>query len=181
MLLFAAIVAGALFGLIRTNAFAVPCVEETQYYCIAWHEKTDDPNVRVLVLDHMVQSYNNMVDPLELGYGYERIYAEVAQPVLVGVESPRSLFIGGGGYTFPRWMQTKYPQGNSDVLEIDREVSSVAYRDLGISPDLDISTYSVDARVFLVRNPPDRRIRHRFWRRLSQFCRSVSPDDVGVQ
>ena len=154
VLLFAAIVAGALFGLIRTNAFAVPCVEETQYYCIAWHEKTDDPNVRVLVLDHMVQSYNNMVDPLELGYGYERIYAEVVQPVLVGVESPRSLFIGGGGYTFPRWMQTKYPQGNSDVLEIDREVTSVAYRDLGIGPDLDISTYAVDARVFFVRNRP---------------------------
>ncbi len=154
VVLLAVIVAGALFGLIRGNAFAVPCVEETQYYCISWYNEKDDPDVRVLILDHMVQSYNNMVDPLELGYGYERVYAEVIQPGLVDVESPRSLFIGGGGYTFPRWMQTMYPQGSSDVLEIDREVFEVAYRDLGISPDLDISTYAVDARLFLVGNRP---------------------------
>ena len=154
LILLAIITAGALFGLIRSNAFAVPCVEETQYYCITWYNEKDDPDVRVLILDHMVQSYNNMVDPLELGYGYERVYAEVIQPGLVEVESPRSLFIGGGGYTFPRWMQTMYPQGSSDVLEIDREVFEVAYRDLGISPDLDISTYAVDARLFLVRNRP---------------------------
>ncbi len=154
VILLAVIVAGALFGLRQGNAFAVPCVEESQYYCILWYDEKDDPNVRVLILDHMVQSYNNMVDPLELGYGYERVYAEVIQPGLVDVDSPRSLFIGGGGYTFPRWMQTMYPQGSSDVLEIDREVYEVAYRDLGISPDLDISTYAVDARLFLFLNRP---------------------------
>ena len=79
VILFATIGGGALFGLVRTNAFAVPCVEETQYYCITWYDQKGDPNVRVLVLDHMVQSYNNMVDPLELGYGYERVYAEIGR------------------------------------------------------------------------------------------------------
>lgn len=152
--LLAALTAGALTALTLTDAFAVPCVEESQYYCIYWYDQVDDPDVRVVILDHMVQSYNNMVDPLKLGYGYEQVYAEVIQPALRENAAPRSLFIGGGGYTFPRWMQEMYPDGSSDVLEIDREVFKVAYRDLGISREFDISTYAVDARVFLVRNRP---------------------------
>ena len=45
--------------------------------------------------------------------------------------------------------------GSSDVLEIDPQVYRVAYTDLGIDPDLDISTYAVDARMFFTRNVPE--------------------------
>jgi spermidine synthase len=153
-----AVVVAASLILFYTDSFESRCTYESQYYCIKWDNRDPhrefDPSVRRLVLDGLVQSYNND-DPLKLGYGYERVYAEVVQSITVDQPAPRSLFIGGGGYTFPRWMQVMYPAGSSDVLEIDPQVFRVAYTDLGIDPDLDISTYAVDARVFFTRNIPE--------------------------
>lgn len=153
-----AVVVVASLVLFYTDSFESRCTYESQYYCIRWDHRDPqrefDPSVRRLVLDGLVQSYNND-DPLKLGYGYERVYAEVVQSITVDQPAPRSLFIGGGGYTFPRWMQVMYPAGSSDVLEIDPQVFRVAYTDLGIDPDLDINTYAVDARVFFTRNVPE--------------------------
>ena len=149
-----ALLVGSWFGIRRVDALSSPCSEETQYYCIVWYPQANNPDVRVLALDHMVQSYNHMKDPLELGYGYEKVYAEVILPHIRRLTAPRSLFIGGGGFTFPRWMQVMRPEGRSDVLEIDPEVFKTAYQNLGIDPALAISTYTVDARLFLNRNNP---------------------------
>ncbi len=153
-----AVVIAASLTLFYTDSFNSTCDYESQYYCIRWDNRDPhgeiDLSVRRLVLDGLVQSYNND-DPLKLGYGYERVYAEVVQSITVDQPAPRSLFIGGGGYTFPRWMQVMYSAGSSDVLEIDPQVYRVAYTDLGIDPDLDISTYAVDARMFFTRNVPE--------------------------
>ena len=152
------LVVAAYLALLYTGSFQSSCDYESQYYCIAWDNRgpgrVADTSVRRLILDGMVHSYNND-DPLKLGYGYERVYADVVQHITVDQPAPRSLFIGGGGYTFPRWMQVMYPQGRSDVLEIDPQVFRVAYNDLGIDPDLDIHTYTVDARLFFERNIPE--------------------------
>ncbi len=154
-----AVVITASVALLYTGSFESTCDYESQYYCIRWDNRDPhrefDPTVRRLILDGMIHSYNND-DPLKLGVGYERVYAEVVQHITLAQPAPRSLFIGGGGYTFPRWMQVMYPAGRSDVLEIDPQVFRVAYTDLGIDPDLDISTYAIDARVFFTRNIPER-------------------------
>ena len=153
-----ALVSVASIALVYAGSFDSACDYESQYYCIRWDNRDPhrefDPSVRRLVLDGLVQSYNND-DPLKLGYGYERVYADVVQHITVDQPAPRSLFIGGGGYTFPRWMQVLYPAGRSDVLEIDPQVFRVAYNDLGIDPDLNIHTYTVDARLYFTRNVPE--------------------------
>ncbi|MDP6348502.1 MAG: fused MFS/spermidine synthase [Chloroflexota bacterium] len=153
-----AVVIGGSVLLLNTGAFKPPCDYESQYYCISWDNRgpgrVPDPTVRRLILDGMVHSYNSD-DPLKLGYGYERVYADVVQQITRLERAPKSLFIGGGGYTFPRWMQVMYPDGRSDVLEIDPEVFRVAYQDLGIDPALNIHTYTVDARLFFDRNVPE--------------------------
>jgi spermidine synthase len=60
-----------------------------------------------------------------------------------------ALFIGGGGYTFPRYLEAILPASNLTVAEIDPAVTEVAHEMLGLRRDTAIQTYNVDARIFL--------------------------------
>src|SRR5438552_2743305 len=84
--------------------FAAPCVHESSYYCIRISSATlDGVPVRSLVLDHLVHSYVALDNPTFIGYGYERVYNEVTEWHLQDKKQFSSLFIGGGGYTFPKY------------------------------------------------------------------------------
>jgi spermidine synthase len=61
-----------------------------------------------------------------------------------------ALFVGGGGYTFPRYMEKRYPRAEIAVVEIDPVVSEVAYEDLGVPRDSKIRSYNDDARWFIM-------------------------------
>ncbi len=104
----------------------------------------------MLILDHLIHSYVYPDDPTKLGYGYEKTFTEIAQYVMRDNSAPRILHLGGGGYTFSRYMATLYPRSINEVVEIDPEVTRVAYSELGLSPELNIQTYNQDARLFLV-------------------------------
>ncbi|GAB4516557.1 MAG: hypothetical protein Kow0047_28470 [Anaerolineae bacterium] len=134
-----------------------PCLRESQYYCIKVRDETldDGSQVKVLILDRLVHSYTSPEDPTKLVYGYEKVYAEVAQ--YVGEQRPnlRALFIGGGGYTFPRFLEAIYPESQLDVVEIDPEVTAIAREMLGLSPQSRIRVFHQDARQFLLEAPPD--------------------------
>ncbi len=129
-----------------------PCIIESNYYCIYVYEtKLDDGRpVQALVLDHLIHSYNSLDDPSSLGYGYERIYAEVTDYLSQTKKGLRSLSIGGGGYTFPRYMEAVYPDSSIDVAEIDPAVTRIAHERLGLSPDTRIRTFNGDARAFFI-------------------------------
>ena len=59
-----------------------------------------------------------------------------------------SLSIGGGGFTFPRYVDATHPGGLNTVLELDPAVVDVAEDELGLDPiTLDIRTG--DARMTL--------------------------------
>jgi len=137
------------------------CTLETNYFCIKVQETTRNGKpVRILILDRLVHSYSSLDDPTQLVYGYEQIYAEAtayAQRKVSG-ETQRTiplsaLFIGGGGYTFPRYMAAVYPNSKLDVIEIDPGVTTVAYDLLGLQHDGRITTANEDARTFLEKQP----------------------------
>ncbi|MGC8780703.1 MAG: fused MFS/spermidine synthase, partial [Anaerolineae bacterium] len=65
----------------------------------------------------------------------------------------KALFIGGGGYTFPRYMEAVYPGSRLDVIEIDPGVTQVAYDLLGLARDTTVVTYNEDARMYFKRPP----------------------------
>ena len=133
-----------------------PCTRETNYFCIKVHEQErDGERVRVLVLDRLVQSYTSLDDPTKLVYGYEQMYAEATALRARDDDHLRALFIGGGGYTFPRYMEAVYPGSHSRVIEIDPGVTQIAHDLLGLSPDTQIVTDNEDARLFLEREPTD--------------------------
>jgi spermidine synthase len=132
-----------------------PCTRETNYFCIKVQEeeKSGEP-VRVLILDRLVHSYTSLTDPTHLVYGYEQAYAEATAYRAAHADHPlRALFIGGGGYTFPRYMEAIYPDSDLDVIEIDPGVTEIAHDQLGLDRDTRIASYNEDARMFLERPP----------------------------
>lgn len=130
------------------------CNLETNYFCITVKEQERGGKVvRVLILDRLVHSYTSLDDPRELIYGYEKMYAEATAYRNQQDDHLRALFIGGGGYTFPRYMETLYPGSAIDVVEIDPGVTLVAHELLGLARDTSIVTYNEDARLFLQREP----------------------------
>jgi spermidine synthase len=81
------------------------------------------------------------------------MYAEATAYQAQRHDRLRALFIGGGGYTFPRYMEAVYPGSELHVVEIDPGVTQVAYDALGLSPDTAVVTHNQDARLFLARPP----------------------------
>ncbi len=133
------------------------CLYETNYFCIKIKEEDKEgETVRTLILDRLVHSYTSIDNPEKLVYGYEKVYAELTAYQATQHEALRALFIGGGGYTFPKYMEALYPDGVLDVIEIDPGVTEVAYNHLGLSRDTHIVSYNEDARMFLHREPTER-------------------------
>ncbi len=149
-------VAAAING--QTNTFKSICGIETDYFCIRIvQEDRDEGVVRKLILDRLVHSFNSLENPLQLTYGYEEMYGEITDyQHRTSEQTLHALFIGGGGYTFPRYMETLYPDSAIDVIEIDPAVTQAAYKHLGLSAETIIQTFNQDARQFLLRKP-DRR------------------------
>jgi spermidine synthase len=78
------------------------------------------------------------------------MYEEVVRWQAAKRSSFNTMFIGGGGYTFPRFISTKYPKAGIDVVEIDPEVTRVGQRFLGLSETPRIQTFNGDARWFVM-------------------------------
>ncbi len=149
---------GGASGLATTQGWLHgPCLRETNYFCIKVKEQEKEgQTVRVLILDRLVHSYSSLDDPTQLVYGYEKMYAEVTEYQARRRDKLSALFIGGGGYTFPRYMEAVYPDSSIDVIEIDPGVTEAAYDFLGLSRDSGIETFNEDARLFLEAEPTTR-------------------------
>lgn len=147
-----AIAAFALVGLgWSAGGYRAPCQAESDYFCIQVLESTADGRpARALMLDRLVHSFVVPEDPTVLGYGYERAYAALTKAHAAGRPALDTLFIGGGGYTFPRYVEAVYPRATVDVLEIDPAVTETTYERLGLSRTTRIRSFNHDARSFLI-------------------------------
>ena len=122
--------------------------KESNYYAI--RVITESGNKKVLVLDHLIHSYVYPDNPTILDYGYEKTFTEIASYVMQENPNPHVLHLGGGGYSFSRYMALVHPTSVNEVVEIDPEVTKVAYSELGLPPGINIKTYNQDARLFLI-------------------------------
>lgn len=139
-------------GMLFASSLFLPaqCTAESQYYCIRVSEQED---FSVLRLDHLVHSFVSKTDPSELGYEYEKVYAVLL--AAVGKQAPRALYIGGGGYTMPRYVAAQYPGSANTVLEIDPGVTEIVHERFGLPRDTTIVSVNRDARIAMVRMPAD--------------------------
>ncbi len=137
------------------GAFASPCFKETNYYCIKVSDTTlpDGTPAKSLILDHLIHSYWVHDSPQVLGYAYEKVYAEAVNYLVSTRATPKisALFLGGGGYTVPRYLLNRYPDSLMRVVEIDPGVTATNYEALELARDTPIVTFNEDARQFLMR------------------------------
>lgn len=120
--------------------------KESNYYAI---RVVDEYNAKVLYLDRLVHSFVFPDDPTAFSYDYLRTFSDIVSHVTMENRTPSVLHLGGGGYSFPRYMEVIYPGSINEVVEIDPAVTEVAYEELGLPRGTSIKTYNQDARLFL--------------------------------
>lgn len=64
----------------------------------------------------------------------------------------KTLMIGGGGYSYPKYFLKRFPEGRMDVVEIDPKLTDLAKKYFNLKPNLRLSIYHEDGRTFLNRN-----------------------------
>jgi spermidine synthase len=141
----------------NAGRYRAPCEIESNYYCIQIVETFDNGRpAHALMLDRLIHSYVVLDDPTALGYGYERAYADLTRAHLTGRSQANTLFIGGGGYSFPRYVEASYSGTSVDVIEIDPAVTATARTRLGLSASTRIRSFNADARTFLMESTDSR-------------------------
>jgi len=134
-----------------------------QYVNVYESEIEDDPEtpykdrLLVLRLDYLVHGYVDPNDPDYFEYDYENVYRDVAQRFARDRKSLSTFFLGGGSYTFPRWVLYEWPGSSVDVAEIDPLVLEANHQALGLPRDTPIRTFLRDARNAVDDLPPERR------------------------
>jgi spermidine synthase len=120
-----------------------------QYICVTEVQSERDSSrvIRKLQLDYLIHGYVDPDDPEFLEYAYERIYRDVAKRYLRDKTQISAFFIGGGSYTFPRWVLSQWPGSAVDVAEIDPLVAEANYKALGLPTNTSIRTVCADARI----------------------------------
>ncbi|HKA06078.1 MAG TPA: fused MFS/spermidine synthase [Gemmataceae bacterium] len=146
------------FGIAVVGMFAIGYQSqkydlETKYYSIRVESIRDEEDSRIekyktLSLDRLIHSYVRPDDPTWLGYPHEEVQGEIAR--YYRTRGPTEiLVIGGGGYTFPRWVDYMLPDIGVDVVEIDPGVTEIAHRELGLPRRTAIRTHHMDGRQFV--------------------------------
>jgi spermidine synthase len=133
-----------------------PCDHESRYYCFRIEVVAGDASQRTLVLDGLSHAFVDVDDPEHLRFGYIRRFAEVVDTV---AETRGGRFdvlhVGGGGFTFPRYLVSAYPDSRHTVLELDPRMLETASRELGFVPDDRIRVTLGDGRLSILGQPPD--------------------------
>ena len=109
--------------------------------------------MEAVILDNLIHSFVDLKDPLHLQYGYERTYSDLVAWKAKSNPKFRALSIGGGGYTFPRYLEAKYPEAQIEVIEIDPHLTGWPTEHLGLSRNTRIRSFNGDARWLLMNFP----------------------------
>jgi Flp pilus assembly protein TadD/spermidine synthase len=133
-------------------------VDDSQYAHIRIVRSVDNPDRRYFHLDKLVHSVLIEANPLDLDYGYTRIYAEATRVMASGRDSLHTLTIGGGGYMLPRWIDANWPKSRTVVAEIDPAVTRAAIAAFALSPQNRLVIVHEDGRAHLQRIVEKRRL-----------------------
>ena len=148
----AAAVAAILVGG-ATIAAGPPCHAETAYHCALVVADPDRPSGRTLVLEDLSHSYVDLRDPRHLEFIYTRWIGDAVDGMAPAGEPLDAVFLGGGGFTLPRYVAATRPGSRSRVLEVDGELVELARDRLGLRTGDDLRVRVGDARVTLRDEP----------------------------
>jgi spermidine synthase len=124
-----------------------PCDTETRYHCVSLEADPSRPGGYTLVLDDVHHSYVDLNDPTFLEFKYTQWIAKAIDALNPPGAPLDAVFVGGGGFTLPRWLNATRPGSQAEVLEVDGELVDFDRERLGLrtSPALRVSVG--DARI----------------------------------
>jgi spermidine synthase len=136
-----------------STALHSPCDKETRYHCVKIEADPSRPGGYVLLLDDLKHSYVDLNDPTFLKFDYTRWIAKAIDAMNSPKKPLDAVFVGGGGFTLPRWLDATRPGSHARVLEVDGELVEFDEEHLGLrtSPSLRVSVG--DARVGMLDVP----------------------------
>lgn len=141
-------VAGALGLTALTDS---PCDHETDYACVTIEADPANSSGRSLILDRRRHAYVDLDDATNLDIRYIRLFADVADSLDPGPLAV--LHLGGGGFSFPEYLQTVRPGGTDLVIEIDADLVEIARTELGLVTDASFEVQVDDARLGVAHLP----------------------------
>ncbi|MDA1043900.1 MAG: fused MFS/spermidine synthase [Verrucomicrobia bacterium] len=123
-------------------------------------DRSSPRQLRRLDLDTVVHGYVDIADPQYLHYAYEHIYSHISNRVLQRHREAgqvlRTLFIGGGAYTYPRYQKLTFPEVQCDISEIDPKVTLAVQEAMGLAEfPGEFNIVHADARQFIMQNDRD--------------------------
>jgi len=139
-----ALAAGAL-----TLAAGTPCQAESTYHCARVEADPGHPGGRELILEDISHSYVDLGNPGHLEFDYTRWIGDAIDAMAPAEEPLDAVFVGGGGFTLPRYLAATRPGSRSRVLEVDGELVDLARERLGLRTSPDLRVTVGDARVEL--------------------------------
>jgi spermidine synthase len=103
-------------------------------------------------LDDIRHSYVDLQDPTHLEFRYMRLFADIITTQFDD-GTVDALYVGGGGFTLPRWLSVVRPGSSHTVLELDGGLVDIAVARLGLRTE-DIDRIEIgDARLTLQDTP----------------------------
>lgn len=150
-------VAGVALSVLVLGAWSggldTPCEAETKYHCVNVEIDPARPSGRELLLDDLHHSYVDLNDPTYLHYNYTRWIAKAIDAMNAPKAPLQIVFVGGGGFTLPRWLDATRPGSHAQVLEVDGELVEFDREHMGLrtSPALEVSVG--DARIGMLDMP----------------------------
>jgi tetratricopeptide (TPR) repeat protein len=130
---------------------------ESQYCYIAVKQLSAFPDRRIFVQDTLKHSEIIMGDINDLQYEYTIVYEKITRLMSQNRNNLNVMFIGGGGYVLPRYIQANWPGSRIDVVEIDPVVTRAAIEKFGLEKNTPINTFTMDARNYVDKLLEERR------------------------
>ena len=109
---------------------------------------------RLLRLDGEDAALVDLRDPARLEFAYVRRLGDVVDVVAPPGRPIDALFLGGGGFTLPRYTAATRPRSRSVVAEIDPGILALARAHLGLRTSPGLRVRVADARAVLARRRP---------------------------
>ncbi len=151
----AGLAAGAVLAGAATLAAGGPCDVETTYHCARVVADEERAGGRTLVLDDLQHSYVDLGDLSHLEFDYTRWIGDAIDASAPPRRPLDAVFLGGGGFTLPRYVQATRPGSRSRVLEVDDRLVALGRERLGVRPGPALRVRVGDARVTLRDEPRD--------------------------
>ncbi|HPY51411.1 MAG TPA: fused MFS/spermidine synthase [Sedimentisphaerales bacterium] len=120
--------------------------DETPYGHIAVRRMSDRPNRRSLLRDRIGGTEFVIGEVTRLHDFHTNVFAALTHGVAEGKSVPSMLVLGSGGYAFPQYIATVWPEARVHVVEIDAGVTGAARQALDLKEGMGIEAVHMDVR-----------------------------------